>query len=144
MKATPTAELRPLRDGLISQTDEEDMGLTYHELSLFGNLRRLKKLGPVSMFNEIHSSGAWQIDVRTLAEKVKHFFRCYANNRHKITVLTPAFHFNPETCDDSRVDPRPFLYQTSWEYQFELIDSRAEEIEKTQTCNKDTQQQHPQ
>lgn len=29
LEATPSAELRPLKEGEIAQTDEEDMGLTY-------------------------------------------------------------------------------------------------------------------
>ena len=29
LDATPSAELRPLKEGEIAQTDEEDMGLTY-------------------------------------------------------------------------------------------------------------------
>lgn len=43
------------------------MGLTYAELSLFGHLRRVDKLGPVSMFNSIISAGISQWDPRTLA-----------------------------------------------------------------------------
>jgi hypothetical protein len=27
-----------------------------------------------------------------VAEKVKHFFKYYAINRHKMTVLTPSYH----------------------------------------------------
>lgn len=30
------------------------MGLTYRELGLFGRLRNIDKLGPVSMFDRIH------------------------------------------------------------------------------------------
>lgn len=35
---------------LLSQTDEEDMGMTYEELTLYGRLRKIYRLGPVSMF----------------------------------------------------------------------------------------------
>ena len=52
LNATPTAELRPLREGEVAQTDEEDMGLTYAELCVFGRLRK-EKLGPVSMFDRM-------------------------------------------------------------------------------------------
>ena len=41
LTATPTAELQPLQEGEIAQTDEEDMGLTYKELELFGRLRKI-------------------------------------------------------------------------------------------------------
>jgi len=42
------------------------MGLTYAELGLFGRLRRVDKLGPVSMFNSIESSGISSWDAKTL------------------------------------------------------------------------------
>lgn len=60
-----------------------------------------------------------------VAEKVKHFFRCYAMNRHKLTVLTPAYHAESYSPDDNRFDLRPFLYQTSWEWQFAEIDKEV-------------------
>lgn len=41
LNATPTAELQPLNEGEIAQTDEEDMGLSYSELGLFGRLRNI-------------------------------------------------------------------------------------------------------
>ena len=41
LEATPSAELRPLKEGEIAQTDEEDMGLTYAELCIFGRLRKV-------------------------------------------------------------------------------------------------------
>jgi NAD+ synthase (glutamine-hydrolysing) len=57
--APPTAELRPIshhdvgsndEDKEHSQTDEDDMGMTYAELSYFGRLRKLSRCGPVSMY----------------------------------------------------------------------------------------------
>ena len=41
VEAPPTAELRPLKGGEIEQTDEEDMGMTYDELGVFGRLRKV-------------------------------------------------------------------------------------------------------
>ena len=46
--AKPTAELRPIEEGAgdsYTQTDEEDMGMTYAELSLFGRLRKIARCG---------------------------------------------------------------------------------------------------
>ena len=43
-------------------------------------------------------------------------------NRHKLTVLTPAYHAESYSPDDNRFDLRPFLYQTSWKWQFAEID----------------------
>ena len=41
--AAPTAELEPLAEsGDVAQTDEEDMGMTYAELSVYGTLRKQK------------------------------------------------------------------------------------------------------
>lgn len=54
----PTAELEPLRDGEIAQTDEEDMGVTYKELSEFGRLRKQYHCGPYSMYCKLLQT--WQ------------------------------------------------------------------------------------
>jgi NAD+ synthase (glutamine-hydrolysing) len=37
-----------------------------------------------------------------VADKVKRFFRFYAINRHKMTVLTPAYHAENYSPDDNR------------------------------------------
>ncbi|XP_074130530.1 glutamine-dependent NAD(+) synthetase isoform X2 [Sminthopsis crassicaudata] len=72
VSAPATAELEPLAEGQVVQTDEvpgwqnpgrrllplaeesrapaEDMGMTYKELSVFGKLRKMGKAGPYSMF----------------------------------------------------------------------------------------------
>ena len=60
--------------------------------------------------------------VRQVAEKVRHFYRCYAVNRHKMTVLTPALHAEAYGPDDNRHDLRPFLYHAAWTWQFRAID----------------------
>ncbi len=59
---------------------------------------------------------------RQIAEKVKKFFRFYAMNRHKSTVLTPAYHCENYGTDDNRFDLRQFLYDVNWEHQFKEID----------------------
>ena len=48
--AVPTAELRPLVEGKVVQTDEEEMGLTYDELAVIGRLRTPGGMGPYRMF----------------------------------------------------------------------------------------------
>ncbi|KAK9728677.1 NAD synthase [Popillia japonica] len=119
--AAPTAELEPLKDGALAQTDEEDMGMTYAELSVFGKLRKQERCGPYSMFFNTWS-GVYTPD--EVAEKVKHFFRCYAINRHKMTVLTPSYHAEGYSPDDNRFDLRPFLYKANWSWQFRAIDKQ--------------------
>ena len=75
-------------------TDQEylDMGMTYQELTIFGRLRKLNKLGPFGMFQRLVHD--WSIDRERkpdddapyytpaqVAEKVKKFFHFYAINR---------------------------------------------------------------
>lgn len=52
LTAIPTAELEPVTKEYV-QSDEVDMGMTYDELSLFGNLRKVDKCGPYSMFTKL-------------------------------------------------------------------------------------------
>jgi hypothetical protein len=40
----------PLVSGLISVLLQDDMGMTYAELSVYGRLRKIAKTGPYSMF----------------------------------------------------------------------------------------------
>ena len=47
--APPTAELEPITHEY-TQSDEQDMGMTYDELSIYGRLRKNAKLGPYSMW----------------------------------------------------------------------------------------------
>ena len=53
-----------------------------------------------------------------VARKVQHFFRYWAINRHKSTVLTPAVHLSSYNPDDNRHDLRPFLLVVDWPWQF--------------------------
>lgn len=119
--AAPTAELRPSNGGS-EQLDEEDMGMTYAELGIFGRLRKISQAGPVKMF--IHLLEQWtHLTPKEVADKVKRFFRFYAINRHKATVSTPAYHAEGYSPDDNRFDLRPFLYNTKWTRQFNTMDS---------------------
>ena len=118
--ATPTAELEPITSDYV-QSDEVDMGLTYHELSAFGRLRKVNKLGPYSMFMRLRDEWQNDMDMEEIAEKVKRFFYYYSINRHKMTVLTPSYHAEAYSPDDNRFDLRPFLYRP-FPYQFKLID----------------------
>ncbi|KAI1440613.1 glutamine-dependent NAD(+) synthetase with GAT domain-containing protein [Annulohypoxylon stygium] len=141
LTATPTAELEPLTETYV-QSDEADMGMTYAELTIFGRLRKEKKLGPFAMFQRlVHDWSADRVKgpdddapeytPAQVAEKVKRFFHFYAINRHKMTTLTPALHCNPYSPDDNRFDLRPFLYPSFWKsWSFKKIDWELEKIEK--------------
>ena len=50
----------------------------------------------------------------TCRPQVKSFFRFYAINRHKATVLTPAYHAENYSPDDNRFDHRQFLYNVRY------------------------------
>lgn len=121
----PTAELEPLEDGLVAQTDEQDMGMTYDELSQFGKLRKQQFCGPYSMFCRLVQTWSNRHTPREVSDKVKHFFRCYAINRHKMTVITPSVHAESYSPDDNRFDHRPFLYRANWNWQFKAIDEEV-------------------
>ncbi|KAF5911421.1 hypothetical protein HPG69_004291 [Diceros bicornis minor] len=125
LAAPATAELEPLANGQVSQTDEEDMGMTYAELSVYGRLRKMAKTGPYSMFCRLLNTWGDTWTPRQVADKVKRFFSKYSLNRHKMTTLTPAYHAENYSPDDNRFDLRPFLYNTGWPWQFRCIDNQV-------------------
>lgn len=53
LDATPTAELIPLGENKQPQSDEEEMGMSYNELSVYGRLRKVEKCGPYAMFGKL-------------------------------------------------------------------------------------------
>ena len=112
-QAPPTAELEPIRDDYV-QTDEEDMGMSYEELGVYGRLRKIARLGPVEMFRRLLHDWRERATPTEIAEKVKRFFFFYSCNRHKMTTLTPAYHAENYSPDDNRFDLRPFLYNVRW------------------------------
>jgi len=108
-----------------SQQDEDEMGMSYDELSVFGRLRKECRSGPLSMYVVLRSQ--WKeergLSCDEVAKKVKRFFTFYAINRHKMTVVTPSYHAENYSPDDNRYDLRPFLYRVDWKWQFEAIDA---------------------
>lgn len=84
LTATPTAELEPVTEDYV-QSDERDMGMSYAELTLFGRLRKERKMGPYSCFT--HLVHVWgkdrekaegdtnpSLEPAEIAVKVKRFF----------------------------------------------------------------------
>ncbi|PLN80123.1 glutamine-dependent NAD(+) synthetase [Aspergillus taichungensis] len=117
LDATPTAELEPITSTYV-QSDEADMGVTYAELSTFGYLRKVAKLGPWSMYERLLHVWGNDYSPREIYEKTRHFFYNYALNRHKMTVITPSYHAEQYSPDDNRHDLRQFLYPSfSWAYK---------------------------
>ena len=128
LNAAPTAELEPLSEGQIAQTDEVDMGMTYEELGVFGRLRQQERCGPYSMFSKLIDRWEGQCNPDEVAEKVKRFFRFYSINRHKMTTLTPSYHAESYSPDDNRFDHRPFLYNVAWTWQFRTINNKLNDM----------------
>lgn len=73
LDATPTAELEPITSTYV-QSDEADMGVTYAELSTFGYLRKVAKLGPWSMYERLLHVWGNDYSPREIYEKTRHFF----------------------------------------------------------------------
>lgn len=94
MNATPTAELEPITGDYV-QSDEVDMGMTYDELSIFGRLRKVHKLGPWGMWERLVHDWSDKMGPRKVYEKVRRFFWYYAINRHKATIITPSYRESP-------------------------------------------------
>ncbi|PMB64532.1 Glutamine-dependent NAD(+) synthetase [Beauveria bassiana] len=75
--AVPTAELEPITADYV-QSDEADMGFTYKELSKFGVLRKVHKLGPYGCFLRLLSEWKDEKTPREIAEKSWSFKKIYA------------------------------------------------------------------
>ncbi|KAM7183233.1 putative glutamine dependent NAD+ synthetase [Rhypophila sp. PSN 637] len=147
LDAVPTAELEPITETYV-QSDEADMGMTYDELTTFGRLRKVNKLGPYGMFQRlVHDWGCDRVKTEDdhapmyepaeIALKVKRFFHYYAINRHKMTTLTPSLHCNDYSPDDNRFDLRPFLYPLFWKsWSFKKIDEHLKKLEKARKATK--------
>ncbi|KAM3070610.1 glutamine-dependent NAD(+) synthetase, variant 2 [Clarireedia jacksonii] len=117
LDAPPTAELEPLTDTYV-QADEVDMGMTYDELSVYGRLRKINKLGVYSMWEKLCYLWGDRLSPQQIYEKTRFFHWNYAINRHKMTTITPAYHMEAYGVDDNRFDQRPFLYPSfEWGYR---------------------------
>lgn len=99
------------------------MGVTYAELSTFGYLRKIAKLGPYSMYEKLLHVWGNEYSPREIYEKTRHFFYNYAINRHKMTVLTPSYHAEQYSPEDNRHDLRQFLCM-SLSFPYARIDSK--------------------
>ncbi|KAL9081674.1 MAG: hypothetical protein Q9159_007135 [Coniocarpon cinnabarinum] len=124
MDATPSAELIPLSPSdaqTAIQSDEDEMGISYAELSAFGQLRKNERLGPWGQFLRLCQMWGGRLSPREVYSKVRHFNWYYNINRHKMTTLTPSYHAESYSCEDNRFDMRPFLYP-SFDWVWEKIE----------------------
>jgi NAD+ synthase (glutamine-hydrolysing) len=114
-----------------SQNDEADMGMSYNDLDWYGKLRMMFKCGPLSMFIKLlnEPDPYWRAKTaREIGEKVKKFFKFYAMNRHKMSIITPAIHLVNYSPDDNRFDQRPIIVPINW-YMFKHIDGYVAAME---------------
>ena len=104
------------------------MGMTYSELSVFGYLRKVSKLGPWSMYEKLLHIWGNEYSPREIYEKTRRFFHYYSINRHKMTVLTPSYHAEQYSPDDNRHDLRQFLCKFSliflWRAESKLMGNK--------------------
>ncbi|PPD86656.1 hypothetical protein GOBAR_DD16412 [Gossypium barbadense] len=124
--------------GYLTKLDEVDMGMTYEELSVYGRLRKIFRCGPVSMFKNLCYKWGATLTPSEVADKVKHFFKYYSINRHKMTVLTPSYHAESYSPEDNRFDLRQFLYNARWPYQFRKMDELVQEMNGDRVAFKET------
>jgi hypothetical protein len=150
INVTASPELTPADEDGNIQDDEVAIGMTYDDLRLLGELRKIHKLGPLGMFhkllelkvNEFPSQTSCisvQLDVRKFREfispmsvynKVLMFFKQYAQNRHKMNILTNAIHLTSYSPDDNRYDHRPFMLDINWKEQMDAIQALAASMEQ--------------
>ncbi|KAK0413084.1 hypothetical protein QR680_006589 [Steinernema hermaphroditum] len=128
-----SAELCPLKDGKIAQDDEEELGLTYEELSVFGRLRRPDSKGPFAMFLVLVPLWHPKMSHEEIANKVITFYERYIDNRHKTTVLTPSYRATVYANDNHRSDHRPFLYP-DFNYQYTKIRKLAKQLAEKESA----------
>ena len=84
------AELRPIDESSdraeSTQTDEEEMGMTYAELGVYGYLRKIMKCGPVRMFLKLVDM--WRfLTPDEVAVKVSSFFQRFLNYYYYIIYM---------------------------------------------------------
>jgi NAD+ synthase (glutamine-hydrolysing) len=126
----PSAELTPLGEsGEILQSDEGNLILTNDEIRDMGVSRKVSHCGPLFMFKQLTSE--WGLPLVEVAEKVKHFFKLYATNRHKVGVATQSVHLTAYNCEDSRYDLRQALFNTDWDHQYAAIDQIVAQEQST-------------
>jgi NAD+ synthase (glutamine-hydrolysing) len=76
------------------------MGMSYNELSMYGHLRKVEKLGPYGMWQKLLHEWGHMLSPQEIYEETKTFFHYYSINRHKMTTLTPSYHAEQYSLDD--------------------------------------------
>jgi NAD+ synthase (glutamine-hydrolysing) len=131
MKAPPSAELRPSeKEGTYSQTDEDDFGMTYEELCMFGNLHVKENKGPFDIFLYLMPKYMDSIEnMHNLFAKIKNYFTRFRINRHKSVVTTFSLFVEAYGPDDNRHYRTPINGCSQFEASFENIKLFIEDFE---------------
>lgn len=121
LQAKPSAELKPVS---ASQTDEEDLGLTFEEIFLIATERCTFRGGLLSLYAEMKEKFP---DIPDIHKKIDIFFTRYSRNRHKMVVATPTLHLTGENCAAGRFDLRPIIYADQYAYEKGMLKRIAQD-----------------
>ncbi|KIW98928.1 uncharacterized protein Z519_00591 [Cladophialophora bantiana CBS 173.52] len=110
----------------VSQKDESEneISLTHDEFSAFRVLWKVEKFGPQSCYLKLLVE--WQYlgcGPLQIATKAMRFFRFYAMNRYKSTIVTPNMHMSAYNPDNNHLDLEQFLYDIGWPWQLDKSES---------------------
>ncbi len=98
----PTAELRPLVDGVQRQTDEGDL-MPYEALDAIERAAFVQRLSPAQVLSAI-GAPLEKFSAEQRRAWVVRFFKLWAASQWKRERLAPSFHL-----DDHNVDPRSWM-----------------------------------
>ena len=118
INSVPTAELRPMKDGEVVQTDEDEIGLTYEELAVIGEIRRPGGCGPYRMFLRLASEWSDRYTKREVRRRLvfgarAHFRRArrFADRRQSNPFYATIRHQSTQSDRRNARVPRESLQQ---------------------------------
>ena len=123
LDAKPSADLKP---STVDQNDEDEIGLNFREIDAFAQARTERNCSVISFYKMVEGMLP-EIDKRDLFNKVKIFFTKYAQNRHKVEVLTTGLHLSGKSCSSKRFDLRPIIYENKFKYELKKLENLIDE-----------------
>ncbi|GLT57303.1 hypothetical protein SLA2020_302850 [Shorea laevis] len=90
------------------------------------------------MFKNLGYRWVDRLSPSEVADKVKHLFKYYSINPHKMTVLTPSYHAESYSPEDNRFDLRQFLYNARWPYPFRRTDQLMKQLDGDKVAFKES------
>ena len=97
MRTLPCHRVPLCREGMKPQNDEDDMGMTYEELGVYGRLRKVVRCGPVAMYR--HCCQLWRdkYTPQQVADKVSG--ACFSNMHHQLCRIYCGLMAHAQTQD---------------------------------------------